>query len=397
MSRSSFLSSRRRPLTRLLLLVASGALVLAPGCDRGGGLELSDAEILPDAGIPEDAPRSFPDSSISRGDLSLARVVPDHGPFSGGTTAVLRGSGFRNGDDVFVEVGGRMVQPADIELVDSRRLQIVVPAGEVGPADVVVRIGDDSITLENGYTYDALAVDPSTGSTTGGTFVNVVGSGTAFEAGDRVIFGRSECTDVEVLSPTRITCRTPPLASGTVDVTVIRAADASETRAVDAYTYYDTSDPTSGGLGGGPIRGTINITVIDGNQGTPVPCAQAILGEDFSTELQGTTDPTGRVSISGADLTGPQTLHVMNLCYERTSFVTFDAQDVTVFLVPRPEAFMSLEMIQRCFWCIPPTPPNPGTPPTGRGRNGSFIEGELIWRGPNEYPPRCRHCGQCPG
>lgn len=364
-----FLVGRARILLALSASLAASWMVA--GCDRGTGIDVPDAMVTPDAGGPVDSGGpSFSDSAIGRTDLSIERVVPAHGPFRGGNQVILRGSGFT--DESFVSFGGRDVQPADHELIDSRRLAVIVPAGEVGPADVSIRVGDETVTLEDGYTYDAIYVDPPRGSTTGGTFVTVTGSGTAFEDGDTVVFGRTACADATVVSPTRITCRTPPSSAGYVDVTVRRGADGSETTAVDAYQYYDTSDPFGGGLGGGPITGAINLTVINAMTGTPVDGAFAIVGEDLATEHQGLTDALGQITFSGPDLVGPVTVHVAKHCFERTSVVAFDASDVTVFLVPW--------MDPMCGMGMPP-------PGGGRGRNGAFIEGDLIWRGPNEYGP----------
>lgn len=331
---------------------------------------------VPDVGSFDAGPRiidtgpGFGDSSFTSGALTITRVVPDHGPFQGGTTAVLRGTGF--GGEPLVTFDRQGVQPADHRVIDARRLQVVVPAGAVGTVDVTVQIGDETFTLEDAYTYDAIAVDPGSGSISGGTFVNIVGSGTSFAEGDRVIFGRMPCTDVTVVSATRITCRTPAMAADTVDVTVVHSADSTETVAVSAYTYYETSDPISGGLGGGPVTGSINLTAIDAMTGLPVPDAFGILGEDLTTEHQGLTNVMGQLTFSGPDLAGNHTIHVAKHCYQRTSIVSFDAQDVTVFLTP---------------WLDPACGMGSGGGGGGRGRNGSFIEGELVWRGPNEYGP----------
>ncbi|MBX7194711.1 MAG: IPT/TIG domain-containing protein [Sandaracinaceae bacterium] len=362
--RSSLVSlSRVAPLAGALL-----ALTLI-GCDENPGLEIPDAG-TPDAReAPADTNVGFGDSSFSIGTLGITRVVPDHGPFTGGTTAVLRGTGFT--DESNVSFGTHAVQPADHTLVDARRLQVVVPAGDVGTVDVSIQVGDQTFTLPDAYTYDAIAVDPSSGAVSGGTFVNIVGSGTSFADGDTVLFGRMPCTDLDIVSATRITCRTPPMAAGTVDVTVVRAADHSETVAVSAYTYYETADPFGGGLGGGPITGSINLTAIDAMTGLPVPDAFAIIGDDLSTEHQGLTDVMGQITFSGPDIMGTQTIHVAKHCYQRTSVISFDAQDVTVFLTP---------------WMDPSCGMGSGGG-GGRGRNGAFIEGELIWRGPNEYGP----------
>ncbi len=347
--------------------------MVAAGCSGPKSITPPPAEVDagPDAGpmMPDAAP-TFPDSGIGTTGLVVARVVPDHGPFTGGTTAVVRGSGFTA--DALVTIGGHMVQPADTRLIDSRRLSIVVPAGAPGPADVTVKVGDSDVTLPGGYTYEQIMVDPSRGSVSGGTVITISGSGTHFVDGDTVLLGRAPCNDVTVVSETRITCRTPPMAAGTVDVTVVAALDGSTTVAQGAYTYYDTSDPFGGGLGGGPLAGNLNVTAFDAMTGNPIPDAFVIVGDEMSTPYQGKTDIMGQISFSGSDLTGKQTVTVAKHCYEKTSIVSFDATDVTVFLVP---------------WMDPMCGMGSGMPPAGRGRNGAFINGELAWLGPNEYGP----------
>jgi hypothetical protein len=127
--------------------------------------------------------------------------------------------------------------------------------------------------------------------------------------------------------------------------------------------YYDSTDPLSGGLGGGPIMGTLNITVLNGGDGSPVADAFVIVGEDLSTPYQNLTDIRGQVTFSGPDLLGPVTIHAAKFCFEKTSVVSFDATDVTIFLVP---------------WMDPMCGMGP-PPPGGLGRNGAFIAGQLIW------------------
>ncbi|MGE0786899.1 MAG: IPT/TIG domain-containing protein [Sandaracinaceae bacterium] len=351
--------------------VAFLALALA-GCE-------CDVPVLPDSSITlvdsgvdgGDAGMTFRDGSgIGNTDFVLERVVPDHGPYSGGNTVVLRGNGFT--DLSQVTFGDIMVQPADHRLIDPRRLAVVVPAGAVGTVDVTIEVDGETRTLTDGYTYEPIYVEPNSGSIAGGTFVSIIGNGTTFQAGDSVLFGRLACTDIDVVSETRITCRTPPSVAGTVDVTVVDGVDMSETVAHDAFTYFDSSDPFSGGLGGGPINGAINLTAIDATTGQPVPDAFAILGEDLTTVHQGLTDTLGQITFSGPDVIAPETIHVAKFCYERTSVIAFDASDVTVFLVP---------------WQDPMCGDGGEPPPPGRGRNGAIIQGELIFFGPMEMGP----------
>ncbi|MCX7808246.1 MAG: IPT/TIG domain-containing protein, partial [Deltaproteobacteria bacterium] len=111
-----------------------------------------------DAFVQDDVPPPPSDSAppAPSTELSIVRVVPNHGPFSGGNRVILRGSGFT--EEAQVDFGGRRVQPADHRLIDRRRLEVVVPPGEVGSVDVTVRVASNSFTLRMGYTYDAIKV-----------------------------------------------------------------------------------------------------------------------------------------------------------------------------------------------------------------------------------------------
>ncbi len=313
---------------------------------------------------------SFPDSGIGTPTLLISRVVPNHGPFIGGNTAIVRGTGFT--DESFVQVGGRLVQPADTRLIDRNRLQIVLPAGEPGPADVTVRVGDDEASLPGGYTYDQIYIEPSRGAVSGGTVVNIVGTGTTFEDGDTVMIGPSACEDVERISETRLSCRTPPGVAGFADVVVTYSADETSITIPNGFEYYDSSDPFGGGLGGGELTGTMNVTVLNALTGLPVSDAFTIIGEDLETEHQGLTNIGGQITFSGEDVMGNLRLHVSKFCFERTSVVSFDAQDVTIFLIP---------------WMDPMCGEGGGPPPPGRGRSGAFVSGELVFRGPIELGP----------
>jgi len=355
------------------LLLACGALGVA-AC--GDPATLSVDPLTPttevDAAAPDmDAePPTFPDSGIGGSTVLVSRVAPDHGPFTGGNAALVRGTGFTA--DAIVTVGGLMVQPADTDLIDPNRLRIILPAGEPGPADVTVRIDGTDSTLPAGYTYDQIFVDPDRAAVSGGTVVTLVGSGTAFADGDTLTFGGAPCTELVVISEMRLTCKVPANSPGTVDVVLTHSADASTLTIADGFTYFDSTDPFGGGLGGGPLDGDMNISVINATTGAPVPDAFVMVDEDLSTDHQGLTSLMGQITFSGPDLTGRHAVHVAKHCFEKTSVVAFDARDVTVFLVP---------------WMDPMCGMGSGTPPTGRGRSGAYVSGELIFFGPNELGP----------
>ncbi|MCI0636508.1 MAG: hypothetical protein L0206_21705, partial [Actinobacteria bacterium] len=132
----------------------------------------------------------------------------------------------------------------------------------------------------------------------------------------------------------------------------------------DGYSYYNSADPIGGGLGGGPIDGQINVTVLDIMTLLPVEGAFVMLGTDGDTTYQGLTNPVGQIVFVGDDLSGRQQLSAGKENYESTTFVQFDARDVTIFLIPIPD-------------------PTPG--PLPPGRYAATISGILVFDGPNEF------------
>jgi hypothetical protein len=371
--RSRFLSTRLRAflLVPLPLIRSSAAVLLFAGIALAGaaGCSSRDQSIggvprLPISSDDEGGVDELPDSSLLTGELVVSKVKPASGPFVGGNDALVRGQGFLKDPEVTVAFGGQMVQPADTEVLDDRRIAVVVPAGAPGVADVEVTVGGKNALLKDGYTYESIDVNPKRGSVAGGTVLRIVGSGTAFAVGDKVRVGEVLCKDVSIISATELTCRTAPSVPGEVDV-VVEHADASTDAAADVFTYYDGTDSVYGGLGGGPIAGAINVTVLDAFLGLPVPEAFVLVGNDLGAPLQGETDERGQITFSANDLVGPVTVHVAKDCFEKTTFVSFDATDVTVFLVPW--------LIPRCI------PPSMGGGGGGQPVNGAFITGRLDW------------------
>jgi hypothetical protein len=295
----------------------------------------------------------------------------------GGTEVLLRGRGFVEGLEV--RFGERLVDPLDMELVDDNRVALVTPAGEPGPVDVTVALPDGRQTvLGDGFTYDDWYLDPASGSVAGGTLVRLLGSGVGFQPETTVTFDGAPATDLVWISSEEMTCRTPPGSAGGADVVV---ESAGETLAlIDGFTYFETADPANGGLGGGPIEGTIDVTVLDGMTRMPLANSFVILGSDPETPHQGATDAAGRITFSDTDLLGPQTITAGHapievwdgdellgmMTFESTTIVAFDARAVTILLEPIP-------------------PPSVGPPPTGR--RGGYIEGELLFEHRGEFGP----------
>jgi hypothetical protein len=347
-------------------------LLAAAACSRNGAYRPPGLQLAAGAsGAAKTGAPDYPITGINSGTLTLTGVEPASGPFSGGTKAVVRGSGFDAG--AVVRVGGIAVQPSDVTLDGRNRIAIVVPAGTVGPADVTVTQGDHTVTLQAGYLYNALSVSPSQGSSAGGTLVDLYVSGATLSAASIVEFGGAPCSEYHLQSPQHATCKTPAHAPASVDVIAHEpstgANDPPALIAPMAFTFAETINAANGGLSGGPIDGTLNVTVVDYDAGNVIAHAFVLVGNDPSGKLQGYTNERGAITFSNTDLRGPITVHATAKCYQRASIVSFDAQNVTIFLSPILDLTCAAQ----------------GSPGSSRKQLAATVSGQLIFPGGREF------------
>jgi IPT/TIG domain len=327
--------------------------------------ELQDAGAQ-DAGAVGDP--DFPVTGIGSNALGVTGIEPASGPFAGGTAVVVRGSGFVEGAEVFI--GGRRAEPVTTVVSGKGRIELIVPAGDVGAADVSVEIDDKRVTLRDAFLYNALQITPDRGSVAGGTLIEVTVSGGTFDDTTVVEIDGRRCGEPRVVSPTRVRCKTPKHLEGRVSVTATGAGEVSERfEAKDAFEFVDFADTDRGGLSGGPIAGTLDVTVLDAAAGFRLPGAFVLVGNDAAGPHQGLTDERGSITFSATDLRGPVTVHAALECYERSSIVSFDASSATLFLMPILD-----------FECM-----SDAEPGNGHGVLGSFVAGELVFPGADEF------------
>jgi len=105
---------------------------------------------------------------------------------------------------------------------------------------VVTNPDGQSATLTNGFTLLALApivtgVSPTTGLTTGGTAVKLVGQN--FVSGATVTFGGVAATSATVASATQINATAPRHKPGSVNIVVTNPGGQSGTLA-SSFTYH---------------------------------------------------------------------------------------------------------------------------------------------------------------
>jgi hypothetical protein len=120
--------------------------------------------------------------------------------------------------------------------VGTLTLDVTVTANGCSDSDsvnVTVTAAPPSVTVTS--------VNPSSGSSLGGTNVTITGTG--FDPGATVTFGGTAATNVVRVDSTTITAKTPAHAAGAVNVTVTNT-DASNGTLTNGYTYFQQNfDP----------------------------------------------------------------------------------------------------------------------------------------------------------
>lgn len=354
---------------RLALRLGAGALATAGvafvACLPGDGPGLLDP---PDA-TAGNLDLGGPDAQrldVDLGDpFAIDGLFPSHGPFGGGTRASLSGRGFSPRLRVWfgdVELGA-----AQIFASDPTRAAVMTPPGKPGPVDVRIR---DDVTakervLKEGFVYDAFAVEPSSGATSGGTRVALTGSGTAWATGVTVQIGGKPCDDVVVETTTRVLCTTPPGTPGAKDV-VVKTPGAADLQVRDAFTYSDSPDGYRGGLSGGALSGRIKVLAMSAATGQPIPGAKVIVGGVYAAALKKDTAATGVAEITDPSITGAVTVTVAAKCQQPVTFVDVPVDTVTAYLAPQLDP--SCAELQ--------DPPSTGG---SGGRYGGEISGQLVF------------------
>jgi hypothetical protein len=266
--------------------------------------------------------------------VGLTSVAPRSGPAAGGTALTITGTALPA--DAQLSVGA--ASATGVTVASETALSATSPRGSGGFAsDLWVREAADpenEFLLREAFTFDeALSigrVQPDRGAIAGGTLVTVLGSG--FGESTVVQFGAFTAKDIKYVTPHLITCRTPRGDVGTVDVRVVRGTQNDTLSG--GFSYFDPRS-ISGGLSGGPLVGTLNVTVLDAtrsNYGAPVSLARVMLGTDETTPFQGFTDNRGQITFSDPSLVKAQTVTVFKENYQSVTVTSVNAENLTVFV-----------------------------------------------------------------
>jgi hypothetical protein len=167
---------------------------------------------------------------------SIQTLTPNAGPGRGGATVRITGSGFQVGASVGFGASSAPV----VTVLSPTDLDAVTPMGADGPVNVtVVNPDGQSTTSNNAYTYVApptvAQVQPTSGSTAGGTLITI--TGTFLRQGATVSVGANACAMVNVaMGGTTITCNVPAGTAGPVALTVTNP-DGQVGLLNNAFTY----------------------------------------------------------------------------------------------------------------------------------------------------------------
>jgi hypothetical protein len=323
-----------------------------------------------DGGAVADAtPDAQQDAALDGGPpiaLDLVRAVPDRGPFSGGQLVVLRGAGFSS-SAVTVRFGEVAIPPTDVRRIDPNRLEVVAPAHAPGAVDVTVDDGTSSRTLEDAYRYDAVAITPGAGPPTGRTRLSLTSASDVFVEETEVRLDGLVCDELAIASPRQATCRTPAHPLGTVDVEVVEGA--SRVVLDDAFTYENPFRPF-GGLGGGPLDGTLTV-LVRAADGAPRPGALVIAGKDGALTHRARSGPDGTVVFTGDDLRGRVDVFVSDACHHHLGFIGLDA------------AYVTAGLRLRFLGCLGGAGDGGGLPPS---EPTADLAGEIVFFAGEEFP-----------
>ncbi|MEY3142913.1 MAG: hypothetical protein RLY21_1406, partial [Planctomycetota bacterium] len=239
---------------------------------------------------------------------TVTAVSPATGPAAGGTAITITGTNFYNGaTNAAVSIGG--VPATNVTVVNSTTITATTPAGAPGVGLVSVTTPSGTATLASGFTYLAAptvtAVTPNSGSTAGGTAIQISGSG--FVSPSTVTIGGASSTSVTVVSGELIVALTPTGTAGAATVSVTNAGGSASLP--NAFTY--VAPPTISAVtpNQGPTAG--GTTVIITGSGFFVPATVTIGGvaatsvQVLSSSTLTAVTPAGAAGSANVSVTTP--------------------------------------------------------------------------------------------
>ena len=196
----------------------------------------------------------------------VTAITPASGFSTGGTAVTITGSRFGTGTSVAIDG----TPCSNVTVSNPSQITCTTPAGNIGDVDVVViNPNGERGTLADGFEYLASpnppsigSIYPASGTYLGGTSITITGF--RFVSGSpssTVTIGGNNCTSVNVVSSTQITCTTPAGNEGSARVFV---RNPNGLTASSSFTYIGPPPPivTSISPATGPTAGGTSVTII---------------------------------------------------------------------------------------------------------------------------------------
>jgi large repetitive protein len=198
---------------------------------------------------------------------AITSLSPAKGPVAGGTTVVITGTDFLGlSGGGAVTFGG--INATSYTLNSATKITATAPAHAAGKVrvKVITPYGISANTAADDFSYVAppaiTALDPASGSTSGGTTVVITGTDfVGLSGAGAVTFGGANATKYTVNSPTKITATAPAHSAGTVQVKVTTAYGASANTAADDFTYGNPPTITALSPATGPSAGGTSVVI----------------------------------------------------------------------------------------------------------------------------------------
>jgi IPT/TIG domain len=253
------------------------------------------------------------------GALTVTSLVPNTGALDGTTSMTIAGRGFQRGATVTLDGAAAAVTVNSGAIIFAKP-----PAHSAGTVDLVVTNPDGaSVMMPGAYTYAVAspvppltlaAISPNIGSTGGGTFLTITGTGIKGTGGSSGVMVELGGTAIRIfsISSTAIGGETGGHVAGQVDV-VVTNADGQVARLAGGYTYVPPQSVDFNGDWHGfiegeddtPVRFTIrNNTLTSVSCGTTRPWTVSpsvpVINGEFSFSDDDGTAVSGRIVSTSA-------------------------------------------------------------------------------------------------
>jgi hypothetical protein len=268
--------------------------------------------------------------------VSITSVSPSFDYVGGGAAAQITGVGFE--PDATITIGGTAL--VDPVIVSDTIITGTIPAGLLGPANIIATKGVDSAVVTDKFQYIAAfvatSISPLTGYAAGGTAITITGTG--FSSGAIVTIGGNTCSSVTVASATSITAIAPQGVVGVANVVVSQFGGSSII--VNGFTYKADAAKS---LGDEPIKDSWDdllyisngigpdLELIYDGKGDPTPILVSSNAVSINSNFNADKAIVGYASIDVNGTPSIETLNSGTAEYRNISLALMLSQNLTPF------------------------------------------------------------------